>query len=140
MMTEIYFYSGAADKTYTACRLSAKAMQQGLNVIIYTLDTALVDQLDKMLWTFSPTSFIPHCRTHDKLAHATPVTLGHEIKQIKHHDVLLNLHDQHTPSFDRFDRLIEIAGIQSEDRIAARKRYRFYLENGYKIHHYKLSD
>lgn len=139
-MTEIYFYSGATDKTYTACRLSAKAMQQGLKVMIYTLDTALIDQLDKMLWTFSPTSFIPHCRTDDKLAHATPVTLGHELTQIKHHDVLLNLHDQHAPSFDRFDRLIEIAGTQSEDKTAARKRYRFYQESGYKIHHYKLDD
>ena len=139
-MTEIYFYSGAADKIYTACHLSAKAMQEGLKVMIYTLATTLVDQLDKLLWTFSPTSFIPHCRAHDILAHATPVTLGHEITQITHHDVLLNLHDQHAPSFDRFDRLIEIASIQSEDKIAARKRYRFYQENGYKIYHYKLDD
>lgn len=139
-MTEIYFYSGAADKIYTACRLSAKAVQQGLTVMIYTLDTTLIEQLDKLLWTFSPTSFIPHCRAHDKLAHVTPVMLGHEIAQIAHHDVLLNLHDQHSPLFDRFNRLIEIASINSEDKMAARKRYRFYQENGYKIYHYKLDD
>ena len=139
-MTEIYFYSGAADKFYTACRLSAKAVQQGLKVMIYTLDTAFVDRLDKLLWTFSPTSFIPHSRVNDKLANMTPVVLGHEIAEITHHDVLLNLHDQHPPSFDRFNRLIEIASNKPEDKTAARKRYRFYQENGYKIHHYKLNE
>jgi len=139
-MTEIYFYSGAADKFYTACRLSAKGVQQGLKVMIYTLDTALVERLDKLLWTFSPTSFIPHSRVHDKLAHVTPVILGHEIAQITHHDVLLNLHDAYPPSFDRFNRLIEIAGIKPEDKTAARKRYRFYQENGYKIYHHRLDN
>jgi DNA polymerase III subunit chi len=139
-MTEIYFYSGAVDKCYTACRLSEKGVQQGLKVIVYTLDTALIERIDKLLWTFSPTSFIPHSRVHDKLANVTPVILGHEIANIKHHDVLLNLHDQYPPSFDRFNRLIEIASIKPEDQTAARKRYRFYQENGYKIHHYKLNN
>lgn len=139
-MTDIYFYSGAADKFYTACRLSAKAVQQGLKVMIYTLDAALIERLDKLLWTFSPTSFIPHGRVNDKLGNITPVILGHEIAQITHHEVLLNLHDQHPPSFSRFDRLIEIASTKPEDKSAARKRYRFYQENGYKINHYRLDN
>lgn len=139
-MTEIYFYSGAADKSYTACRLSAKAVQQGLKVLIFTLDTTFADRLDKLLWTFSPTSFIPHSRINDKLADMAPVVLGHEVPKIIHHDVLLNLHDQHPPSFDHFNRLIEIASNKPEDKTAARKRYRYYQESGYKIYHYKLNE
>ncbi len=38
-MTQIDFYSGADDKLHTACRLSAKVVQQDLKVTIYIPDT-----------------------------------------------------------------------------------------------------
>jgi len=139
-MTQIYFYSGTADKLHTACRLSTKAVQQGLKVMIYSLDAALLERLDKFLWTFSPASFIPHSHVDDQLASVTPIVLGQETEQTTHCDVLLNLDDQCPPFLDRFERLIEIAGTIPEDKQAARQRYRFYQEKGYKIHHYKLED
>ncbi|SFP54285.1 DNA polymerase III, chi subunit [Nitrosomonas cryotolerans] len=137
-MTQIYFYSGSADKLHTACRLCTKALEQGFKVMIYTLDAEIVEQLNRLLWTFSPTGFIPHCHTTDELADVTPVLLGCNIEQVAHNDVLLNLHDELPPSFDRFQRLIEIAGTDEHDRMAARKRFHFYRKAGYEIHHHKL--
>lgn len=139
-MTQIYFYSGAADKLQTACRLSAKAVQQGLKVMIYSLDDALLDRLDKLLWTFSPTSFVPHSRVHGKLADVTPIIMGREITQTTHQQVLLNLDDACPPAFDQYERLIEIAGVTVEDKQAARERYRFYQTQGYEINHHKLEN
>lgn len=59
----------------TACRLCAKAVQQGLRVIVYAPDASLIEQFDQLLWTFSVTSFIPHCRNDDdvSLVQQTPV-------------------------------------------------------------------
>ena len=100
----------------------------------------IIERLDKLLWTFSATSFIPHARIDGRLACVTPVVIGHEIEKIDGYDVLLNLHNQCPPEFDHFQRVIEIAGNTTEDKQIARMRYRFYQEKGYKINHYKLDD
>jgi DNA polymerase-3 subunit chi len=136
-MTEIDFYSGG-DKLSIACRLVVKAARKGLKVMVYTSDAATVEQFDKLLWTFAPTDFIPHCRADDKLADVTPVILSHNANKLPHDEVLLNL-DVDTPSFfSRFHRLIEITGTTPEDTHAARKRYRFYQDRGYEIRHHKV--
>jgi DNA polymerase-3 subunit chi len=136
-MTEIDFYSGG-DKLDVTCRLVAKAVRKGLKVMIYTRDISAIDRLDKLLWSFSSTDFLPHCRADDKLAAVTPVILTHDAMKLSHDDVLLNL-DVETPSFfSRFNRLIEITGTTPEDTQAARKRYRFYQDRGYEIRHHKL--
>lgn len=139
-MTQIYFYSGAIDKLHTACRLSAKAVQQDLKVIIYSLDDALLDRMDKLLWTFSPTSFLPHSRMNGDLVDVAPIILGHEITQAMHCHVLLNLNDDCPPAFDHFDRIIEIADVTVEDKKAARVRYRYYQAQGLEVRHYKLEN
>lgn len=113
-----------------------------MSVMIYTPDTALIEQLDELLWTFSATSFVPHCAKQDdkQMIGMTPVILSDRIDSGDHFDVLLNLHHQLPPLFDQFDRLIEIAGVAHEDKLAARERYRFYKDAGYEIQHYNLDD
>ncbi len=137
-MTLIDFYSGSNDKLLTVCRLSAKAIQQNLKITIYTPDTKIADQLDSLLWNFSSTAFIPHCRVDDKLAYITPVIISHQTEPLPHDNVLINLHVGHPSFFSRFLRLIEITGTTLEDIQAARKRYRFYKDRGYEIRHHKL--
>ena len=136
-MTEIDFYSGG-DRLPIACRLVAKAIRKGLKVLIYTSDVAMMDRIDKLLWTFAPTDFVPHCRADDKLADVTPVILSHSANKLPHDEVLLNLGVDTPAFFSRFHRLIEITGTTSEDTQAARKRYRFYQDRGYEIRHHKL--
>lgn len=138
--TEIYFYSDAPNKLHTACRLCVKAVQQGFRVLVYTVDVPLMDHFDKLLWTISPTSFIPHCRAESKLAQVSPIVLSNRVDCTIHNEVLLNLHDACPPSFNEFQRLIEITDMSNEDKLAARKRYRFYQTEGYKIHHHQIVD
>jgi len=141
-MTDIYFYSGAGNKLGTACQLCAKAVHQGIKVLIYSVDSAIINQLDRLLWTYSPTSFVAHCKINDDIEriNVTPVILSDKIDEAVHCDALLNLDDGCPPLFNQFQRLIEISGIAEEDKLAARKRYRFYQQEGYKIHHFKLDD
>lgn len=137
-MTEIDFYSGGGERLDIACRLVIKAMRKGFRIMVYTPDPLVIEKLDNLLWTFSPTDFIPHCRVDDKLAGLTPVILGHKAASFSHDEVLLNLDIENPPFFSRFRRLIEIAGSKPEDTEAARKRYRFYQDRGYEIRHHKL--
>lgn len=140
-MTQINFYSGSANKLTTACRLCAKAVQQGLRVLVYTPDQSLIEKLDQLLWTFSATSFIPHCRNDDaiSLVEQTPVILSNRIIEADTtFDVLLNLHHQLPPCFGEFNKIIEITDTTDEDKSAARERYRCYKNAGLDIHHYRL--
>ena len=137
-MTLIDFYSGSNDKLHTACRLSVKIIQQNLKVVIYIPDIKIAAEIDKLLWTFSSTEFIPHCRVKDKFALETPVTISQSEEKLPHDNILINLHNQHPPFFSRFLRLIEISETTIEDTEAARIRYRFYKDRGYEIRHHKL--
>lgn len=140
-MTQVDFYSGASDKLLIACRLSAKAIWQILNIIVYIPDSTLFERLDKLLWTYSPISFVPHCRVGDKMADRTPVILSadsEETRQFWHHNIMLNLHDDVPPHYERFQRVIEIVGDTPDDKEIARKRYRYYQEQGVEVRHHKL--
>lgn len=107
--------------------------------MVYTPDVSTVKVFDDLLWSFSSTDFIPHCRAEDKLSDVTPVILSHvEAIDLPHDEVLLNLDVGNPSFFSRFRRLIEIAGITPEEMQAARKRYRFYQDRGYEIRHHRL--
>ncbi|MCE7914721.1 MAG: DNA polymerase III subunit chi [Nitrosomonas sp. PRO4] len=141
-MTQIYFYSGSANKLQTVCRLCAKAVQQEMKVMIFAPDQAILEQVDRLLWTFSATSFIPHCSSdvEQQVMSMTPIVLGDRIQSDDCFDILLNLHDQPPPSIDQFERIIEVASVAQEDKLAARERYRFYKNGGYAIQHYELDE
>ena len=138
-MTRIDFYFEAADKLQVACRLSAKAAQQQLRVLIYTADEAHAQRIDRLLWTWQATGFLPHCMTKSPLAGQTPVLITHDPEDTPHDEVLLNLHHAWPPAFSRFQRLVEIVGRENEDREAARARFRFYRDRGYEIVNHDLS-
>ena len=138
-MTRIDFYFEAEDKLQVACRLSAKAVQQKLRLLIYTADELQAQRIDKMLWTWQATGFLPHCMARSPLAAQTPVLITHDPEDMPHDEVLLNLHSAWPPAFSRFQRLVEIVGREEEDREAARERYRFYRDRGYAIAKHDLS-
>lgn len=138
-MTRIDFYHGAADKLEIACRLSAKAAGQKLRVLIYAPEDALARAIDKLLWTWQATGFLPHAMTTSPLAADTPVLISRDPEDTPHDQVLLNLHHEWPPAFSRFQRLVEIVGLDDEDRQAARTRFKFYRDRGYEINNHDLS-
>ncbi len=137
-MTRIDFYTHATNRLQTACRLSAKAVKQGLRVMILTPDAETSRQLDEMLWRHPPTGFVPHCHASDPIAEVTPVIIAEAGDALPHDEVLLNLKNDSPPFFSRFQRLVEIVDKGGEQE--ARERYRFYRDRGYEIHHHKLGE
>lgn len=141
LMTAIYFYSGVADKLQVVCRLCAKAFRQKVHVIVYSSDPDVLEKLDKLLWSFQATSFLPHCFIDDekKLVNSTLINLSNQVTQEERSKMLINLNEHCPPFFDHFERVIEIVGLSSRDKSKARERYRFYKKNGYELHHHDLS-
>lgn len=138
-MTKVDFYTGANDKLQTACLLSHKAMQNGLRVLLHTPDESTAAMLDKMLWEIPSAAFIPHCRSTDSEASDMPVIIGHHPEPFPHSEILISLHSTCLPFFSRFERVIEIVGLETEDARLGRERYGFYRERGYEMRHFDLS-
>jgi DNA polymerase-3 subunit chi len=132
-MTSIDFYFNAADKLQVACRLAAKALAQSKRLLIYAPQTDIAQRIDRMLWTWQATGFVPHCAAHDPLAGDTPVLIAADMRASAACDVLLNLSTELPPAFESYDRLLELVAQDAEDRQAARARYKFYRERGYRI-------
>lgn len=138
-MTKVDFYTGSEDKLRTACQLSHKAMQNGVRVVISAPDPAAIDALDKLLWHYPATAFIPHCRSDAEEAAQCPVVLDNGSEKFPHHDLLISLHPQCAPFFSRFERVIEIVTQDENDARFGRERYGFYKDRGYELRHIPLS-
>ena len=138
-MTKVNFYTGSTDKLRTACQLSHKAMQNGVRVALSTPDAATADALDKLLWQFPATAFIPHCRGDAEEAEQFPVVLNSGNDRFPHYDLLISLHDECVSFFSRFERVIEIVTADAENSRLGRERYKFYKDRGYELNHIDLS-
>jgi DNA polymerase III subunit chi len=138
-MTKVDFYTGSTDKLRTACQLSHKAMQNGMRTIISSPDSPTNDALDKLLWHYPVTAFIPHCRSDAGEAGKMPVVLAQGGDKFPHHDLLISLHHECVPFFSRFERVIEIISNDAEDSRVGRERFKFYRDRGYELRHFDLS-
>ena len=138
-MTKVDFYTGSTDKLRTACQLSHKAMQSGVRIAISLPDEATSAALDKLLWHYPATAFIPHCLGDAQDADQMPVVLNHGSDRFPHHDLLISLHNECLPFFSRFERVVEIVSNDAEDSRMGRERFKFYRDRGYELRHIDLA-
>lgn len=137
-MTEVEFHFNVGDKLSYSCRLLRKAVTGGSRLLV-TGEPAQLKQLDELLWTFVPTSFLPHCQAQasDAVRTASPVLLAAELDapevQGLGHGVLVNLGSEVPSGFERFERFIEVVGSDEADRQAARTRWGHYKRRGYAL-------
>lgn len=151
-MTQVDFYILATDSDDSwlrlACRVTAKAVQHELQVYLHSENGADATKLDRLLWTFSQGSFIPH-RLLDKHSEASceePVLIGSNELAAEgpagalvdqQWDLMINLTTQVPEFFSRYDRVAEVIDANPVRRENGRERFRFYRDRGYELntHH-----
>lgn len=140
-MTRIDFHFNAADRLAYACRLVRKVHRAGHRIVVQCDNPELLRALNEALWTFSPQDFIPHVLATDTLADRTPVLLADDEvpASLDMHEVLINLGRSTPAGFSRYERLIEVIGLEAADREAGRERWRFYRDRGYPLHTHDLA-
>jgi DNA polymerase III subunit chi len=138
-MTRIEFFFNVEDKLKKVVELSEKAVMKQRRLMVFAPDQETVRVLGDMLWTQSPTSFLPHCSASDAVAEDACIIIDWQAENLPHHDLLINLQTSYPPFFSRFTRLIEIVGQEEQDKVAARKRYKFYRDRGYEMRSFDAS-
>lgn len=139
-MTKVDFYvlpETTSDARWLfACKLAEKVQRMGMRVLIAVDSVEEARQLDDLLWTFKPESFVPH-----QLVNAgkpSPVEISFNDDTGDHHGLLLNLSSRIPPWFSQFERVSEVV-IQEPKMLAiSRERYSFYKSRGYPIETRKL--
>ena len=124
-MTEIKFFFNVDNKLNFACRMARRAYDDGRKLIVYAPSPKLADDFDRLLWTFSQLSFVPHVKASHPLAAETPIVIASDDSGLTHHDSLLNIGDDPPPFFSRFDALREVVSSDADDRARARERVKF---------------
>ncbi len=131
-MTEVAFHFNVANQSAYICRLLRKAFVNGAKVVVVG-PKGLLDELNSVLWTFSPTDFLPHCASDDDpdMVQKSPIVLLSSVCTVPLvGDTLLNLSEIVPEGFERYARLIEVVTLDDDDRHKARGRWRRYAEMG----------
>jgi DNA polymerase-3 subunit chi len=139
-MTQIDFHilqdASVEARWLYVCRFIEKVERLGhsILVVVNTQEEAL--ELDDLLWSFKPESFIPHQIIGSDETTKVEITYPSNsgiINAGEHQDVLINLSSQIPEVFSRFARLAEIVIQEPKILENTREHYRFYKQRGYPI-------
>ncbi len=141
-MTRVDFYllpdTEPNGKHLAACRLVHKAYRLKHRIYILTGDADEAANLDRLLWTFSPGSFVPHQIHAEPADPIAPVLIGHGAPPAAFNDVLISLAPEVPEFFTRFGRVAEVVGASEQERARARERFRRYRDRGYTVQTHNL--
>lgn len=138
-MTDIDFYelnSGRFNADTMLGQIGLKAQQNQKTVLLLTNSEAQSQYIEKSLWNFSDTHFVPHHVAPEH--HPLDVIHINHVSEPNNHDfdILLNLNHEIPSHFGQFNRVIELVHETNKD--TAREHFKFYKDRGYAIKHHKV--
>ena len=145
-MAKVDFYlisqSENQERMFFACRLCEKAMSQSLKIYIHTESEQAAQEMDDLLWSYKPESFIPHAIVGlDEEIDADediPVFIGFTEQCDTSADLLINL-GRDIPSFhDQFKRIAEIVSSAEDAKQKSREHWNTYKDKAFELAHHQL--
>jgi DNA polymerase-3 subunit chi len=132
-MTRVEFFFNVPDKLAKAAELCEKAVAKGRQLTVFTQSAGMSKLLQQQLWQQSATSFLPSAVPDDVSSQYAAIILDAEGSNLIQDDILINLQTEYPPFFSRFRYLVELVGMEEDDKLAARVRYKFYRDRGYQV-------
>ncbi|MFK8041247.1 DNA polymerase III subunit chi [Congregibacter sp.] len=139
-MTRVGFYiienTDADSRPRLALRLAEKAHKRGHRIFINSETEAQARQLNELLWSFRPASFLPHALSCDDANEQICIGWGQEPQG--HDDLLINLQTSVPDFIGRFQRVAELVNQEPARLEALRDSWRHYRERGYALEEHRL--
>ena len=117
-------------KELTVCKLAHKAFRLQHQIYILAASAEEAAHLDKLLWTFSAGTFIPHALLTQERRYEVPVLIGDQDPPETWQDVLISLTATVPQWFERFQRVVDVVGPTETAKDRARERFRLYRDRG----------
>ena len=141
-MTAVSFYHlQGAPLERALPRLMDRVLKSGLRAVILAASDERVDQLNALLWTFDPGSFLAHGTAEDGFGGDQPVYLTTEEENPNGAAVLV-LVDGVDPAYkSEFERCLDLFdGKDAAAVTAARERWRAAQSAGHEVTYWKQDD
>ncbi|MGB5707034.1 MAG: DNA polymerase III subunit chi [Arenicellales bacterium] len=122
-----------------ACRIAGKAYQQGMNVYMQVESGDHAREVDRLLWTFHPTSFIPHEVLMQQRSPVAPVLIGTGPAPDRWDSMLITLTREVPSDTNRFDRVADLIINDEQHKLFGRERFRFYRNCGIEPNTHQIS-
>lgn len=136
-MTDISFYlfeHSPERQAYSACRLCRKILnKQPKKIWWFCDDFAQQKQLDALLWSFDPSSFIPH-GIHDLQG---SICISEHLPEAGQW-IIFNFSKQALKPQDTFEHIIEIVENEESTKIVGREKFKHYRKLGLTPRTFKL--
>jgi len=134
-MTRVGFYVVQAaepeQRLQVAVRLADKAFQRGHSIFMNAADEEQARILDELLWTYRPTSFLPHALHGQEPSERIAIGWGQD--PVGYNDLLINLQPGIPAFFSRFRRVAEVVTQDPASLESQRRSWLFYKERGYQL-------
>lgn len=115
-----------------SCRLCEKAFRSGLGIHVQCTDESQTREMDQLLWSFSPSSFLPHA------PHEGTNLIEINTTPQRPCNLLVNLAGTWLSQGERYQRIAEVVCSDDEAVGNARQRYRQYRSLGWQLNNHKV--
>ncbi|XQW85594.1 DNA polymerase III subunit chi [Thalassotalea piscium] len=122
-----------------ACFQAAHFYRQNQRVFIYTQDQAQAHDIDELLWSFEPDSFVPHNLVGEGPKSGAAVEISWQVPASRR-PVLINLTST-VPNFaHQFSQIVDFVPSDDALKQLARERFKGYRQLGYNIDNQTIND
>ena len=140
-MAEIRFYHCERQSLEQVLPLLlGKALQNGHRIVVKTHSKEAAEQLNQLLWTSKPESFLPHGSAKDGQGENHPVWLCANDDNPNEADVLILTQGQESTALADYKLVCDMIDGRDEQAVAqARKRWSAYKDAGHEVTYWQQS-
>ena len=122
-----YILDSDDDINYCTCKIIKKFYEEGKKILVSSKNSILIDDLNKLLWTFEQLSFIPHStsKDYDSLTQVLLTETGYKNDSIikKDYNIFINLDDEVKTDYHNYEIVIELVSGNEHQKNLAREKY-----------------
>ena len=135
-MAKVSFYlfeQSQERQVHSTCRLCRKILAKSAKIWLYSQNTALLQELDELLWSFDPNSFLGHGIDQPQ----APICLSSQLPSDGDW-IVFNFEAEALEQFAKFSHIIEIIENNEPAKQLGRAKYKQYRRFGLEVQTYKL--
>jgi DNA polymerase-3 subunit chi len=122
-------------------KLLERIVAGGFKVSLVTGSAERAEQLNQLLWTYDPGSFLPHGSSADGNGEEQPIYISTAIDAPNHANVLVLSDGRSVDAPDNFERVVDMFdGTNEATLTSARARWTHYKNAGHALTYFKQTD
>jgi DNA polymerase III subunit chi len=134
-MTAVQFYHLTTSPLERALpKLMEKAYGSGQKTLLVAGNDARADQINQLLWSYDPGSFLPHGSMKDGHTQEQPILISTTIDPVNNATILVVTDGALPDNPDQFERILDMFDGNDPESVAkARQRWTLYRNGGHDI-------